>query len=249
MAPKIDPTSDPILIQRYDELYNNSNAFKSRLHNVVTVSRALTLVSVAGVGAAGYGPATNTITVSQQNKHGFKANTEIRDDIFFELHNAKKAMAFDDIRGLKGYNTASLANDIKKAAGYALAVEWAEWNNVAECVILNDIVNAQAGGAGPLLPTPSPFRGQFTAAGNNWMKFANYLTEQIQTQHTGHYDAAAPNTTWIGKEILKQVAEKSSDSVEIYPTELNPPAGRQPSINSRGNPFLWDLIKDLKLRY
>lgn len=248
MAPKIAPTSDPVLIQRYDELYNNSDAFKSRLHNVVTTSRALTLVSVPGVGGASYETATNTIRVWQQNPGGPKTNTEIRDDIFFELHNAKKAMAFADISGLKGYNIASLTNDVKKAAGYALAVEWAEWNNVAECVILNDIVNVQAAGAGPLLHTPSPFRAPFTAPGDNWMKFEHYLTEQIQTGHTGHYDAAASNPTWIGKEILKQVAAKSSDAVEIYQNELNPPPGRRPNINFRGNPFLWELVKNLKLR-
>src|SRR4051794_8019811 len=115
MAPKIDPTSDPTLVQRYDELYNNSDAFKSRLHNVVTTSRTLKLVSVAGAGDADYDAATNTIRVWQQNGGGPKTHTEIRDDIFFELHNAKKAMAFADIGGLKGYNIAALANDIKKA--------------------------------------------------------------------------------------------------------------------------------------
>lgn len=247
MAPKIDPTSDATLVQRYDEMYNNSPSFKSRLHNVVTSSRALKLVSVPGVGDADYTEATNTIRVWQQNAAGPKSPTEIRDDIFFELHNAKKAMAFADIIGIKGYNKTSLANDIKKQAGYALAVEWAEWNNVAECVILNDTVNAEAGAAGPLLHNPSPFRGPFVAPGNNWMKFEHYLDQQITSGHTAHYDAAATGGGWTGMKLLKLVSVKSGDTVEIYTNELTPPPGRTPAINYRGNPFLWDLVKTTQL--
>jgi len=51
MAPKVDQVnSDPGLFQRYDELYT-TGAFKSRLHNIVTTSRALLLLSAPGVGS------------------------------------------------------------------------------------------------------------------------------------------------------------------------------------------------------
>jgi hypothetical protein len=248
MAPKIDPTSDATLMQRYDEMYNNSPSFKSMLHNVVTASRSLKLVSAPRVGDASYNESAHTIEVCLNNTNGAKTATEIRDDIFFELHNAKRAMAFADIAGAKGYNRASLVHDVRKAAGYALAVEWAEWNNVAECVILNDTVNFEAGAAGPLLHVPSPFRGSFTTGGANWMKFTKYLDDQVASGHTGHYDdAATPGGTWIGPKILNQASQQSGAAVEIYANELNPAIGFAPKLNYRGNPFLWDLVRSMRL--
>lgn len=248
MAPKIDPTSDAYLILRYDELYNGSAEFRSRLHNVVTSSRSLKLLLNPVVGTAEYNPKENSITVWRQNAGGNKTDVELRDDLFFELHNAKKSMAFDVIDGPAGYNSGSMANDVKKLAGYALANEWQEWINVAESTILVYIVNIQAGAA--LLPSPPPYRAQFNAGPNSWMKFSNYLQAQSGIGgHATHYDAAATGPQWKGFRLLQVVASISGNSsyLEIYPNEIASTPPQQPHINSRGNPFLWDLVKKLQL--
>lgn len=249
MAPKIDSTSNAYLTQRYDELYNASADFKSRLHNVVTSSRALKLVLDPGAGHADYG-SDNSITVCRQRSLGVnKTDTEVRDDIFFELHNAKKSTAFSILDGSSGYNIASLTNDSRKAAGYALAVEWTEWVNVAESTILVYIVNSQAGTAGPLLTSPPEYRSQFDAGDTSWLKFSNYLDTQVATGHTSYYDDKASNgSRWTGYDILRVTTSngRNSSDVTIVTNEIAPTTG-QPKINSRGNPFTWDLVKVLDL--
>lgn len=247
MAPNVDQASDAMLLLRYDELYNNSADFKSSLHNVVTSSRALLLVLDPGVGAAEYGADNNSIKVWRQSSAGVdKTDEEIRNDIFFELHNAKKSMTFQDLSGGRGYNVASLANDSKKAAGYALAVEWVEWINVAQCTVLANIVNRQSA-IGQLLQNPPEFQPAFNAGPTSWLKFSNYLQMQVTNGHTAHYDSAAtPGGRWIGTQILQAVAARGTVDLEITSNEFSPP-GRPPRLNSRSNPFTWELVKALKL--
>jgi hypothetical protein len=246
MAPKVDQVkSDPGLSQRYDELYS-TDAFKSRLHNIVTTSRALLLLSAPGFGAAQYDPTNNSITVWQQSSVGVaKTNMELRDDIFFEMHNAKKSMAFNDLDGSKGYNRESLASGgIKKKAGYALATEWVEWANVAEFVILTALVNNQST-IGQLLPTPPVYQAAFAPGATCWLKFSNYLNAQLASGHTTTYDAAAapPATGWLGKKILEALATKNKTDLEITSVEMAPPG----SLNTRANPFTWGLLNTLQL--
>jgi len=246
MAPKVDQVnSDPGLFQRYDELYT-TGAFKSRLHNIVTTSRALLLLSAPGVGAAHYDPSNNSITVWQQSAVGVaKTNMELRDDIFFEIHNAKKSMAFNDLHAAKGYNRESLASGgSKKKAGYALAVEWVEWNNVAESVILTARVNNESA-MGQLLPAPPVYQGAFAPGAASWLKFSNYLDAQLASGHTASYDPAAapPATGWLGKKILAALAAKNKTDLEITANEMAPTG----SLNTRANPFTWELLNTLQL--
>ncbi|MEU9454931.1 hypothetical protein [Streptomyces sp. NPDC048277] len=245
MAPKIDNTSDAYLIQRYDELYNRSSEFRSLLHNVVTSMRALKLNLNPGAGAAHYDPTDNSITVWRQNSGGGggnKTDEQVRDDLFFELHNAKKSMAFDTIRGATGYNLASLTGDVKKAAGYALSIEWQEWINVVESTILVNIVNSTPGAQ--LLPSPPPYQANFNPGAASWLKFSNYLQAQVKIGHTTSYDKAAPGQQWKGYDILRVVASAGGNSsyLEITSNEI-----ASQKINSRGNPFIWDLVKPLQL--
>jgi hypothetical protein len=246
MAPKVDQVnSDPGLFQRYDELYT-TDAFKSRLHNIVTTSRAVLLLAAPGVGGAAYDPDRNSITVSQQSAVGVaKTNIELRDDIFFEIHNAKKAMAFQNLDGDREYNRQSLASGgSKKKAGYALANEWVEWNNVAESVILTILVNNQSI-IGQLLPNPPVYQAAFAAGAATWLKFSNYLNAQLVSGHTTAYDltAAPPATGWLGKKILEAVATKSKSDLEITSNEMAP-TGR---LNTRANPFTWTLVNTVQL--
>jgi hypothetical protein len=246
MAPKVDQVnSDPGLFQRYDELYS-TDAFKSRLHNIVTTSRALLLLSAAGVGAAYYDPTKNSITVLQQSSVGVaRTNMELRDDIFFEIHNAKKSMAFNELDGSKGYNRESLASGgSKKKAGYALAKEWVEWNNVAEYVILTARVNNQST-IGQLLPSPPVYQAAFAPGAASWLKFSNYLNVQLAAGHTTTYDAAAapPAAGWLGKKILEALAAKNKTDLEITSNEMAPTG----SLNTRANPFTWGLLNTLQL--
>jgi hypothetical protein len=245
MAPKVDSSSNALLHQRYDDLYDNSAEFKSKLHNVVTSSRALLLVLDTGVGAAQYNPDNNSIKVWRQSATGVnKTDEELRDDIFFELHNAKKSMAFQDLKGSRGYNVASLTSGSRKMAGWALAVEWTEWINVAQCTVTANIVNTQST-AGRLLKSPPEFQSCFSGP-TTWLKFSNYLKTQVAGDHTAHYDPAASGTTWIGNDILRVVATRSSTDLEITTNEFAP-TGRPPRLNSRGNPFTWELVNALEL--
>jgi hypothetical protein len=246
-APKIDQSSDALLIAHYDELYDNSPAFRSRLHNIVTSTRVLKLVLDPGVGHASFTLNDNSIKVWRYVSPGVvKTAEQIRDDIFFELHNARKAMALAALSGSDGYNVASLAGDIKKKAGYALANEWMEWYNVAESTLLAVVVNSQSA-IGQLLPSPPAYQGQFVAGATSWLKFSNYLDTQVATNHTAHYDpAAAPGQKWLGKEILRVVNTKGGADLEIYANEFAP-AQQQPQLHSRANPFTWQLLKTLSI--
>jgi hypothetical protein len=247
MAPNIDPSSDAYLVQRYDDLYNASAEFRSRLHNVVT-RRALKLVANPSPGDAYWDPASNTITVHRQRSAGGnKTDIQLRDDLFFEMHNAKKSVAFEALDGSTGYNAASITNDVKKKAAYAVATEWTEWINVAESTILVYIVNAQAGVA--LLSAPPEFRAQFDAGPDSWLKFGNYLRMQVNTNHTFSYDPAATGAAWRGYDVLRVVAStgRNNSDLEIYTNEIAPNPPKQPSINTRGNPFDWSLIKGIQL--
>jgi hypothetical protein len=245
VAPKIDPKSDAMLHQRYDDMYNNSTSFKSRVHNIVTNSRGLLLTLDTGDGEASYNSKTNEVTVFRNGLDGQpKTDTEIRNDLFFELHNAKKAAALSELVGLKGYNKAMLVGDVKKAAGYALAVEWLEWNNVAESTILVDVVNQEAAANGPLLSSPGEFRAAFNAGADSWTKFSNYLKQQVDLRHTDHYDAAAvPGGKWQGNRILEVVTPTQRDAVTISDAEI---AGTV-RLKSRANPFTWELVNALRL--
>lgn len=245
MVPKIDPKSNAVLMQRYDDMYTNSTSFKSRVHNIVTNSRGLLLTLDTGDGEAYFNAKTNEITVFQNGLDGQpKTPTEIRNDLFFELHNAKRAMALAELYSLKGYNKAMLVGDSKKAAGYALAVEWLEWNNVAESTILVDVVNQEAGANGPLLSSPGEFRRDFDAGATSWTKFSNYLKLQVDHHHTSSYDAAAvPGAKWLGYRILEVVTPTQKDAVTFGDAEI---AGTV-RLKSRANPFTWELVNALKL--
>lgn len=248
MAPNIDPNSSQFLVDRYDELYNGSASFRSRLHNIVTSRRALRLDLDPSPGDALYDPSDNSITVYRvRSSGGDKTHTEVRNDLFFEMHNAKKAMAFAALDGSTGYNVDSLRNDIKKQAGYAIATEWTEWVNVAESTILVYMVNNEAGAA--LLSSPPEFRQQFDPGPDSWLRFANYLKQQVNAHHTAHYDPAATNDQWKGYAILRVVTAtgRYNSDLEIYRNEIAPTPPQQPHINSRGNPFTWELVKNLQL--
>lgn len=248
MAPKIDRSSDPYLVQCYDDMYNGSAEFKSRLHNVVTTARALTLALDPGQGDAAYDLRTHTITVCRQRADGSgdKTDMEVRDDLLFELHNAKKAMNFQDLYGSNGYNAVMLVGDAKKAAGYALAVEWNEWVNVVEFTVMVDIVNNQAGHQ--LLPSPSVYRHDF-AAPLSWRKFANCLNDQVSTMHTAGYDPAATGPQWRGFAILKAAFPPGRDTtpIEASDVELTLLPGNKPYFKTRANPFTWEKVKVLQL--
>jgi hypothetical protein len=248
MAPKIDTASDAYLMLRYDEMYNGSNEFKTRLHNVVTSSRGLLLTLNPGPGGARYNPSNNSITVCRQdgNGGGNKPDTRVRDELFFELHNAKKSMALSELQGPKGYNVQSLRDDVKKAAGYAMAVEWTEWVNAAESTILVYVVNNQAGTN--LLSHPPVFRPEFDPGADSWRDFKNYLRTQVSGGHTAEYDAAATDDRWKGYAILRAVAGRESANLTIVENEIAPTPPQQPHINPRYNPFRWDLVAKLDLQ-
>lgn len=249
MAPKIADSSDAYLKQRYDEMYNGSAEFKTRLHNIVTNARVLTLNLDPGQGDAEYNPQTNTITIWRQRADGSgdKTDTQVRDDLLFELHNARKSMNFNAISGTNGYNTVMLVGDAKKSAGYAIAVEWTEWINVVESTVMVYIVNAQSGAA--LLPSPPPFRSQFDDGPASWRKFENYLKAQVQSCHTANYDQAATGPTWKGYAILRAAfpAGRDTAAVEVSTAEITPLPGGKPYLKIRGNPFTFELVKALNL--
>ncbi len=249
MAPKIDPRSDQYLMRCYDDLYNGSAAFKTRLHNVVTSARALILVLDPGQGAASYDAQTNSITVCRRREGdgGDKTDMQVRDDLLFELYNARKAMNFNTLDGPTGYNAVMLVGDVKKAAGYALAVEWNEWITTVEFTVMVDIVNSQAGVA--LLPSPAVYRADFADGPTSWRKFSNCLNTQVSTGHTVHYDSAAKGPGWKGFAILKAAFPIGRDAtnIELSVGELTPPAGGTPYLKSRDNPFTWDKVKTLQL--
>jgi hypothetical protein len=249
MAPKIDPKSDPYLMRCYDDMYNASATFKTRVHNVVTSPRALMLVLDPGQGAAAYDSKTNTITVCRQRGDGSgdKTDVQVRDDLLFELYNAKKAMNFNALYGSTGYNAVMLVGDAKKAAGYALAVEWNEWITTVESTVMVDIVNSQAGVT--LLPSPSVYRFDFADGPTSWRKFSNCLNVQVSTGHTVHYDNAANGLGWKGFAILKAAFPMGRDTtnVEVSTVELTPLPGGTPYLKSRDNPFTWEKVKTLQL--
>src|SRR5438445_13649609 len=110
-------------------------------------------------------------------------------------------MSFDTLCGSTGYNAVMLVGDVKKAAGYALAVEWNEWINAVEFTVMVDTVNSQAGVA--LLPSPAVYRPDFADGPTSWRKFSNYLNTQVNTRHTVDYDKAANGPGWKGFSILK----------------------------------------------
>jgi hypothetical protein len=247
MTPKVDSSSNALLNQRYDDLYNYSADFKSKLHNVVTSSRALLLILDPGAGGAEYDTTNNSIKVWRQSSTGVnKTDEELRDDIFFEMHNAKKVTDFQALQGSRGYNRESLTNgSSRKKAGFALAAEWTEWINAAQYTILANIVNAQSTG-GQLLKNPPEYQGDFSGTAS-WLKFSNYLNTQSTENHTADYDpAAGPGTTWIGHDILRIVATGSGAALEITADEFAPTTG-SPRLKSRGNPFTWDLVNALQL--
>src|SRR4051812_45537571 len=165
--------------------------------------------------------------------------------LFFEIHNAKKSMAFNDLHAAKGYNRESLASGgSKKKAGYALAVEWVEWNNVAESVILTARVNNESA-MGQLLPAPPVYQGAFAPGAASWLKFSNYLDAQLASGHTASYDPAAapPATGWLGKKILAALAAKNKTDLEITANEMAPTG----SLNTRATPFTWELLNPPQL--
>jgi hypothetical protein len=247
VAPNVDKKSDPMLVQRYDELYDNSPDFRSSLHNIVTSNRALLLILDPGTGTAEYDADRNSVQVWRQRRDGMlKTEEEIRDDMLFELHNAKKFMTFEEISGSRGYNAGMLVGDSKKSAGHALAVEWVEWMNVAQCTVLANIVNAQSS-KGPLLRNPPEFQGAFVSDPNTWLKFSNYLKMQVSLGHTERYDPAAkPGATWLGTKILQAVAALRKQDLEITLNEFAPNQG-MPRLNSRSNPFTWEQVKTVSL--
>jgi hypothetical protein len=246
MAPKIDPGSNALLVQRYDDMYNGSAEFKARLHNIVTANRVLKLLLDPGIGDADYDLTTHSIRVWRKNDGGGdKTDTELRNDLFFELHNAKRAMAFAALDGPSGYNIASLGEDIKKRASYALATEWEEWINVAESTIRVYIVNQQAGTA--LLTSPPEYRDFFDPGDDSWLKFSNYVKLQVGGGHTVSYDKAATGPKWKGFRVLELATAKDGVAVAITANEITPGIGQQARINTRGNPFAWDLVKGFQL--
>ncbi|MGL5064913.1 MAG: DUF4157 domain-containing protein [Microcoleus sp.] len=215
-----------------------SDTFKNEVHKIITTSKEITLFLVDGLGTADYSYATHTIRIwNQTNENGiqrYKSNQEIRDNLIFELHNAKKRGEFSRLN--KAYFIKGLDDD-KKNAAYALAIEWIEWFHIAQQIIRIENINKDA--------STNLLTNQFKVyfVGDHWTSFRGYLKTQVETGHTKHYDKNAVNNLWKGWKILTSIEERKKGTVQINNDEFDPQVtGQKPSIKLRTNPFLLDSM-------
>jgi Domain of unknown function (DUF4157) len=239
-VPKVADNSSNYLKFRYMALLR-SDTFKKEVHKIITSSKEITLELVQGVGTADYDHETHTIRIWRQTAtNGLprnKSDKEIRNDLIFELHNAKKRGEFSRLH--ETYNIKGLDDDNKNAF-LALAMEWIEWFHLAEQVIR--IENIRNDTSTDLLT--NEFKQYFLTG--TWRSFREYLRDQIEAGHTKYYDdKAVDNYKWKGWNILKKIEAEGNKTkiLNISQDEFNPKVtGQKPHIKFRINPFTLDSM-------
>lgn len=212
---------------------------------IVTANQRITLTDSGVGGPTDYTHATHRIRIPANANAAFR-----RDDMVFELHNAKKRGNLTRAHGMAppalgpSPSLEDRAVHKTRTALSALAVEWEEWVNVAEmherCVLINaanaaDIANGGPGG----FDVSDQFGGQYPVNGTGWYVFKNYLNAMRAAGHTAGYDANAGAANWIGMTILQTVSGTKANSLKITVKQLSDwGSGNRTSHVKQANPFI-----------
>ena len=226
-------------------LLMRSPIFQKEINEEVTKFYTLKLKMINGPGTADYNPEKHEINVytKDADDKSKKIPTRVRDELMFELHNAKSHGLFEIIDGENQYNSAAFnaKSDPVKIAGYALANEWQEWRNVVESTIRIHRINSELKIGSKLT---NIFAGAFPDTSNYWLAFRNYLKVNVDSKHTSHYDSwSILKDNWVGWEILQMVEKKEGYKVLYTKTDFK--AGKF-KMTARENPFLWTQLKSKK---